>query len=122
VSGEIGRRSLLIAGGAVVAAAAIGTAVYETMPGRFYTPKGYADLLSGLGDRADVVRVGNAVLREAETFDTHQIARQLRQHIAGRPLATVLGQDAAEGRTVETAGWVLPETLALLCGLEAKLG
>jgi hypothetical protein len=42
--------------------------------------------------------------------------------MAPRPLAAVLAADLAEDRVVEIKGWVLPETLTLLCGLSAKLG
>jgi hypothetical protein len=124
MSQEIPRRPLLIALGAVVGLGVIGGGLYESglFGSRSHSAKGYEDLLSGLGDRDTVNRLGDAVLGEAETFETGRIAHELRKHIAHRPLAAVLAADLAEDRVVETKGWVLPETLALLCGLSAKLG
>jgi hypothetical protein len=48
------------------------------------------------------------------------MAADLRSRIAGRPLATVIAEDASDGRLVEGSGWVLPETLGLICALAAK--
>jgi len=124
MSQDIPRRPLLIALGALVGVGAVGGALYESgLFGRhFHSAAGYEDLLSGLGDREAANKLGDAVLGEAETFETGRIAHELRKHIAHRPLAAVLAEDLADNRVVETKGWVLPETLALLCGLSAKLG
>jgi hypothetical protein len=124
MSQEIPRRPLLIALGAVLGVGIVGGGLYESglFGRRVHSAKGYEDLLSGLGDRDTANRLGDAVLGEAETFEIGPIAHELRKHIAHRPLAAVLMGDLAEDRVVETQGWVLPETLALLCGLSAKLG
>ena len=124
MSQEIPRRPLLIALGALVGVGVIGGSLYEAglFGRRPHSAAGYEDLLSGLGDRDAVNKVGDAVLGEVETFETSRIAHELRKHIAHRPLAAVLVGDLADDRVVETKGWVLPETLAQLCGLSAKLG
>jgi hypothetical protein len=124
MSQDTPRRPLLIALGAVLGLGVVGGGLFEAslFGQRFHSAKGYEDLLSGLGDREAVNRLGDAVLGEAETFEASRIAHELRKHIAHRPLVTVLADDLAEDRVVETKGWVLPETLALLCGLSAKLG
>jgi hypothetical protein len=124
MSQDIPRRPLLIALGAVLGVGVVGGGLYESglLGRRPHSAAGYEDLLSGLGDRDTANRLGDAVLGEAETFETRAIAHELRKHIAHRPLAAVLAADLAEDRVVETKGWVLPETLALLCGLSAKLG
>jgi hypothetical protein len=44
----------------------------------------------------------------------------MRERIAKRPLAQVMIEDISEGRVQEAGGWVMPETLALLCALAAK--
>jgi hypothetical protein len=124
MSQDIPRRPLLIALGAIVGLGVIGGGAYEAgLFGRHSrSGEGYEDLLSGLGDRDAANRLGNAVLGEADTFEASRIAHELRKHIARRPLAKVLAEDLAEDRVVETKGWVLPETLTLLCGLSASLG
>jgi hypothetical protein len=124
MSQDIPRRPLLIVLGAVVGLGAIGGGLYESglFGHRGHSAKGYEDLLSGLGDRDAANKLGDAVLGEAETFEISRIAHELRKHIDHRPLPAVLAGDLAEDRVVETKGWVLPETLALLCGLSAKLG
>jgi hypothetical protein len=121
---NIPRRPVLIALGAALGVGVIGGGLYESglFGSHVHSAAGYEDLLSGLGDRDTANRLGDAVLGEAETFETRRIASELRKHIAHRPLPVVLADDLAEDRIVETQGWVLPETLALLCGLSAKIG
>ncbi|HUB84721.1 MAG TPA: hypothetical protein VL971_03440 [Rhizomicrobium sp.] len=124
MSQDLSRRPLLIALGAIAGVVVAAGGAYEAglFGHHFHSPAEYKDLLSGLADRDAANRLGEAVLAETGTFETGQIARGLRKRIAHRPLAAVLADDLAEGRMVETKGWVLPETLALLCGLSAKLG
>jgi hypothetical protein len=124
MSEDIPRRPLLIALGAVAGVGILGGGLYESgLLGRhFHSAAGYDDLLSGLGDRDAASRVGEAVLTEDETFEASRIAQKLRKQIAHRPLTTVLAEDLAQDRVIEAQGWILPETLALLCGLSAKLG
>jgi hypothetical protein len=124
MSQDIPRRPLLIALGAVLGVGIVGGGLYESgLLGRHHhSAAGYEDLLSGLGDRDSANRLGEAVLAETGAFETSQIARELRKRMAPRPLAAVLAADLAEDRVVEIKGWVLPETLTLLCGLSAKLG
>jgi len=118
----IARRPLLASLGALLGVGVL-AAGYEAVvllrPHRGHTA--YEDLLSRLPDRDNAVVLGAAVLAEAETFDTNGTARRLRERLGKRPLAEVLDEDLAQQRLVETEGWVLPETLALLCALCAKL-
>jgi hypothetical protein len=123
MSRDIPRRPLLITLGAAVGVALVGGGFYETgrFGHRFHSPAEYKDLLSLLADRDTANRLGAAVLAETGTFETRQIVHELRERIAHRPLEAVLAEDLADGRVVETRGWVLPGTLILLCGLSAKL-
>ena len=116
---KVSRRDALIAGGgaAVLAAAGVG--------GRFllrkrHAPSPYDDLLALLDERDADAQIGETVLAEVEEFDPKAVADQLRARIAKRPLGVVLAEDVADGRVVEAGGWVLPETLGLLCALAAK--
>ncbi len=119
----VARRPLLAALGAILGLGVIGGVAYEvpTLMRRRFAPSAYDDLLAGLGDRDASNRLGVAVLEEAEVFEPVRVARQLRHRMGHKPLQTVLAADLEEGRTLETGGWVLPETLALLCGLSAKI-
>jgi hypothetical protein len=124
MSQDIPRRPLLIALGAVVGVGIVGGGLYESgLRGHHpHSAGGYEDLLSGLSDRDNANRLGEAVLAETGTFETGQVAHKLRKRMAHRPLEAVLAADLAEDRVVEIKGWVLPETLTLLCGLSARLG
>ena len=119
----VSRRPLLAALGALIGAGVIGGAGYETVSlwHRHREHSAYDDLLAGF-DRDDGNVVGQAVIADAKDFQAHRVARDLRRHIGHRPLATVLTEDAAQGRITETQGWVLPATLSGLCALAAKAG
>jgi hypothetical protein len=119
---SVARRPLLAALGALAGIGVAGGTVYEVsglLGGG--TPQGpYGDLLAGLGDRNDAAMVGRAVLADAPSFQAHKAAESLRRAIGQKPLAEVLLREAVQGRIVETQGWVLPQTLTLLCALAAK--
>lgn len=119
----IARRPLLAILGGAVGLGVLGGGIYEArLLGGHSRHHGYADLLSQLNDPDAANRVGGRVLDEAEVFEPQVVAHELRRRLKGRELAAVLADDASQGRIVETGGWVLPETLALLCGLAAKTG
>lgn len=116
---KITRRRALIAGGGIVAVAAAGVGGRMLLRKR-YAPSPYDDLLDLLEDRDAAAQIGETVLAEVEEFEPKTLADELRTRIAKRPLAVVMAEDATEGRVVEGGGWVLPETLGLLCALAAK--
>jgi hypothetical protein len=112
------RRNIIIAGGSAVVLAG---ALFE---GRRllhrHAPSAYDDLLAKLDDRDADAQIGEAVLAEIDDFDPKLTAEDLRANLDHRTLAQAAAEDATEGRVVEANGWVLPETLALLCALAAK--
>ena len=113
------RRNILIgAGGAVVLAAA------SFEGGRLlrkrYAPSPYDDLLALLEDRDADAQIGEAVLADIDDFDAKSVSASVRERIGKRRLAQVMIDDAGDGRLLEANGWVMPETLALLCALAAK--
>jgi hypothetical protein len=116
---KISRRNALMAGAgvAVVAAAGVGG---RLLLRKRYAPSPYDDLLALLDNRDAAAQIGETVLAEMEEFDPEDLATKLRVRIAKRPLATVVADDARAGRLVEAGGWVLPETLGLICALAAK--
>jgi hypothetical protein len=116
---KLTRRNALIAGGGAAALAALGTGARLLLRKR-YAPSPYDDLLARLDDRDADAQIGETVLAEADDFDPQATADDLRGRLAKRPLAAALTEDAAQNRLVEAGGWVLPETLGLLCALAAK--
>jgi hypothetical protein len=116
---EITRRNALIAGGGVAGLVVIGVGGRLLLRKR-YAPSPYDDLLDLLDDRDAAAQIGETVLAEVEDFDPKALADQMRARVAKRRLAAVTAEDASEGRVVEGGGWVLPETLGLICALAAK--
>jgi hypothetical protein len=113
------RRNIVIgAGGVVVLAAA--TFEGSRLLRKHYAPSPYDDLLALLDDRDADAQIGEAVLADIDDFDPKLAAEELREQIAKRPLVQVAIEDVGEGRLLEANGWVIPETLALLCALAAK--
>lgn len=119
----IGRRSLLkglvgIAGLIMAAAAAF---ELPRLLGPHYPPTPYDDLLALLPDRESAMRIGAASPVSNARLNASRVARELRQRIGGRSLESALEADLARARVMEVQGWVLPETLVLLCALAATV-
>jgi hypothetical protein len=115
----LSRRRTLWLGGSVAAIVAGGIGGRLLLRKR-YAPTPYDDLIGLVEDRDAAAQIGETVLAVVEDFEPVAMAAELRPRIAGRPLATVLPEDARNGRLVEAGGWVLPETLGLICALAAK--
>jgi hypothetical protein len=113
------RRNILIGAGGAVVLAAVGFEGRRLLRKR-YAPSPYDDLLALLDDRDADAQIGEAVLADSDDFDAKTAADELRGQIGKRPLAQVMSEDVSEGRLLEAGGWVMPETLALLCALAAK--
>jgi hypothetical protein len=113
------RRQTLWLGGSVVVVAGGGVGARLLLRKRF-APTPYDDLIALVEDRDGAAQIGETVLAEVEDFDPKTMAADLRTRIAGRPLAAVIAEDASDRRIAEGGGWVLPETLALICALAAK--
>ncbi len=119
----IARRPLLVGLLVTGALALAGLAAIESprLFARHYPPTPYDDLLSLLPDRDSAAQLGRAYISAQKSFDTGNTAIALRRRIAGKSLVDAADADFAEARMVEAHGWVLPETLVLLCALAAKL-
>jgi hypothetical protein len=113
------RRSVAIGGGVAVA---LGLAAIGVNAPRWLRAKtAYDDLLNKLIDRDAAETVGHAVIGTA-TFDTHAVAENLRKRLSARSLAEVAEDDLAQNRLIEAKGWVLPETVGMLCVVAAQPG
>jgi hypothetical protein len=115
------RRAVAVGGGIAVALG-LG-AIGITLPGlltRRYRNTPYDDLFAQLIDRDAAIKVGNAAM--AARPNASDLAKELRQRFERRTVAEVTNSDLAQGRLSEVKGWVLPESLTLLCVLAAEEG
>ncbi|MGH6877718.1 MAG: hypothetical protein ACREHV_10130 [Rhizomicrobium sp.] len=119
---QLGRRSLLkgILGAGAVAVAAVAAIKAPTLFGPRHAPSPFDDLLAQLPDRENAARLGAAWLAGVSKFDAIKAAGALRERLVHRSLSSALQTDVTQARMAEVHGWVLPETLVLLCALAAK--
>jgi hypothetical protein len=119
---EIGRRPFLAGVFALLGLSVVGGTVYEAahILRRRYPPTAFDDLLDQIPDRDNAEKVGVWVLANTPSFDVRHVARALKAKIGTRALPGVLAADIADGRLTEVSGWIVPETLANLCGLAAS--
>ena len=112
------RRTLI--GGVVAAGAAVAAGLYRftDLFVKHYPPTPYDDLLGQLTDREQAAKLG---AKAPLTSDAQSQAARLRASLQGRDLATAANADIAAGRLVEVDGWLVPQTLAELCALAAKI-
>ena len=113
------RRNIVVgAGGAVVLA----VAAFEgsRLLRKHHAPTPYDDLLAQLDNRDADAQIGEAVLANIGDFDAKTIAENARARLGRNTLAQLASRDAVEGRLLEAGGWVIPQTLGLLCALAAK--
>jgi hypothetical protein len=115
------RRAVIVS---VAAAAAGGLVVVEgpRLLRKRHAPTPYDDLFALLDDRDACAQIGEAVLAGWTNFNAAAVAADLRRRLRDRKLADVAAEDAAAGRVTETSRWVIPDVLALLCALAAKVG
>ena len=85
---------------------------------KHYAPTPYDDLLSRLTDREQATRLGAAL---PGTLKPGTLAARLRASLTSSGLAAAAEADVAAGRTMEVDGWVLPESVALLAALAARI-
>ncbi|HET7083440.1 MAG TPA: twin-arginine translocation signal domain-containing protein [Rhizomicrobium sp.] len=112
------RRAFIAAVTAAGAAMAAGLYRFSDLFVKHYAPTPYDDLLARLTDRQQAARLGAHV---QGAFDLPARAAALRGTLNGKELTAVAAADLAAGRTLEVDGWVLPQTVALLSALAAKV-
>jgi len=112
------RRTLI--GGVAAAGAVVAGGIYRftNLFVKHYPPTPYDDLLDRLTDREQAARLG---AKAAGTFDVPGKAAALRASLQGQSLGATATADIAAGRLVEVDGWVLPQTVAWLSALAAKI-
>jgi hypothetical protein len=112
------RRTLI--GGIAAAGAVLVAGLYRftDLFVRHYPPTPYDDVLAALVDRESAIAFG-ALVRGAPAPDA--LAVKLRGILKTNGLTGAAKSDIAAGRLVEVDGWVVPESVALLSALAAKV-
>lgn len=114
----LGRRTIIAAIGTAGAAIAAGLYRFTDLFVKHYAPTPYDDLLTRLIDREEAIRLG---ARVTDVAGVPQQAAELRSALGGRDLASVVQADIAAGRLMDVDGWLVPQTLAQLSALAAKV-
>jgi hypothetical protein len=107
-----------------VAALAAGTVALRELPlllRHHYRHRrtAYDDLFSNLGDRESSVAFGRVANRNAPG-SSGSIAAFLRQRLRTGSLRSVATNELSHGQVFVAGGWVVPESLALICALAAR--
>ncbi len=111
------RRTLITGAATASAAVAAGLYRFTDLFVKHYAPTPYDDVLGALADREQAAKLG-ALVSGAPA--PQALAAKLR--IAIKPGLTAAARaDAANGRLTEVGGWVVPESVALLSALAAKV-
>ncbi len=112
------RRAFLLGGSALVAAAAGGVAWQAGLFGKRYPPTPYDDVLGRLRDRDAMAAFGAQAM--TADFAPDAAAARLRTLLGRDGLEASALRDASEGRVVEAAKWLAPESMALMAMLAAR--
>lgn len=101
-------------------AALEGPRLFPKLFERRYPPTPFDDLFAALTDRENAVRLGAALVASApRPLDPRILAAHLRSKIGGHSLALAIADDLSQGRLSEAHGWLVPDSLAVLCVLAA---
>jgi len=110
------KRRGVIAGGAV-AVAVVATGVWRLGLFQQYAPTPYDDLLEQLDARDQAIILGKLV---TDAPDARALADELRGHIGPQGLSAAAMGDIAADRMREVAGWIVPQSVALMAALAAR--
>lgn len=112
------RRGLIAGVAAAGTAVAAGLYRFTDLFVKHYPPTPYDDVLAALADREQAARFGASV---AGTLDANGLAAKLRPMLGSGGLTAAVEADIAADRLVEVNGWVVPQSVALLSALAAKV-
>ena len=112
------RRSLIAGVAAAGTAVAAGLYRFTDLFVKHYAPTPYDDVLAALIDREQAARFGVWV---STALDAGGLAAKLRPMLKSGGLGAATKADAMAGRVIEVDGWVVPQSVALLSALAAKV-
>jgi hypothetical protein len=111
------RRTMIAGVAAAGVAVAAGLYRFTGLFAKHYAPTPYDDLLGQLVDRDQAARLGAKVAGGAKA---PALAARLRPSLTGGLARAVLA-DIQAGRVQEVDGWMLPDSVALLSALAARV-
>jgi hypothetical protein len=114
----VSRRDLLLAGGGAAGIALLGASAYQIFRPH-HAPTPYDDLLDLLESREDAARAGS--LMTAIPGDAAMLAKELRATFSGFSLAQICARELDRKELFLADGWVVPNSLARLCALAARV-
>jgi hypothetical protein len=88
---------------------------------KHYPPTPYDDVLARLEDREQAAKLGAVALKDQPNFDTEASAQRLRAALEHGNFREVVLADAETGRVQLVQGWVLPQSVAVLSAIAAKV-
>ena len=88
---------------------------------KHYPPTPYDDVLARLQDRPRAITLGRAVLRGLPGFSPAVMAAALRTVFGAGGLSVAATIDTVNGSLAEADGWVVPQSVALLSALAARV-
>jgi hypothetical protein len=112
------RRIVIIGATAAGVAMAAGLYRFTNLFVKHYAPTPYDDVLAALVDREQAAKLGALV---SGTPAPPALAARLRAMLKPNGLTAAARADSAADRVIEVDGWVLPESVALLSALSAKV-
>ena len=112
------RRGLIAGVAAAGAAVAAGLYRFTDLFVKHYPPTPYDDVLAALTDREQAARFGASV---AGTADAKSLAEKLRPVLKSGGLNAAVRADIAADRLTEVGGWIVPQSVAQLSALAAKI-
>jgi hypothetical protein len=116
------RRTFLLGGTALAAAAAGGAAWKLRLFRKHYAPTPHDDVLARLMDREWAEKFGAQALPTLPGYAPERAAARLRILLGSGSLKEAALRDAQAGRLVEAAHWLVPECVALIAALTARPG
>lgn len=111
-------RRWLLGGIAAIAAAAVALRGLPRLLHHHYRRTSFDDLLSKLADRDSSVKFGRVLAGVPDS--TEALATLLRERLSHGELRSVVTQELLQGHIFVAGGWVVPESLALICALAAR--
>lgn len=120
---KLDRRQMMWSASAAAILAGLGGAGWlwrGKLLAKHYPPSPYDDVFARLIDRDAAARIGQDVLIDMPNLETVAAANTVRARLSHQSLTQACAEDAETARLVEANGWVMPETLALLCALAAR--
>jgi len=112
-------RRAAVAAVAAVGAIAVGLREFRRLLAPPRKPTPYDDLLAKINDRDDAAELGKYVIASMPHFNAGSAADVVRARLKNKTLSELLVREASTGRMVEVGGWIVPESLALVCALAA---